>query len=220
MKNLHNPFKTESKITRSNTETANAFLSPDDAAAYVALLEEQKPPEEEGSFLGNFEMSAEQQQAVEKRSEKPWDRGLMLDWAINIGFSEEWFDKTFNKNKNGTWFAPNGLDLEKLDIRTLPKGITEIHGELKLGTTSAEHLNLPEGLQKLYLNSLTSAKHLNLPEGLQELHLSSLTSLDGIQLPSIITGEWWMWKITKKQFDALNYTGKITGRINLSDGII
>jgi len=77
MKNLHNPFKTESKITRSNTETANAFLSPDDAAAYVALLEEQKPPEEEGSFLGNFEMSAEQQQAVEKRSEKPWDRGRM-----------------------------------------------------------------------------------------------------------------------------------------------
>jgi len=223
MKSLKNPFESPKKRSKDDAKLVGELLGEEEEREMrEALGEGVKEVVEEGDIGLTDEQKARIKEVEEEVS--PEDRREeFINWADSIGKDEDWVDKTFTFNDDGSVEVEGNLNLSWLESAegipllksvggyvdlsglTSAKGLTlpeSVAGHLDLrGLTSAEGLTLPESVGGfLDLGGLTSAKGLTLPTSVAgDLALESLTSAEGLTLPASVGGDLDLWNLTSTE---------------------
>jgi len=207
-KSLENPFLPSHGAKPDLSALAEQGFLPPDEVAKLRELESQKNRSSEFGIQSSLSdvsleegMSAQERQEQKESQELP--RKEIIEWAKkwNLG-DEDWVDKKFDFQPNGTVVCDGGLVLSKLTEPDFPKYIVEVKGYLYLSRlTSAEHLEFPTTIGgDLDLSRLTSTEHLKLPATIGgDLYLNNLTSAEHLTLPTTIGGSLYLNSLTSAE---------------------
>jgi len=168
---LKNPFEAPKKRSKDDAKLVGELLGEEEEADMRRALGEgvgDVVEEEEVGLTDEQKARIEELESEEEKSPEQ-RREEIINWADSIGKDEDWVDKTFTFNDDGSVEVEGDLDLNWLE--------------------SAERIPLLKSVGSLYLSGLTSAEGLTLPESVGgSLNLRGLTSAEGLTLPGSVAG--------------------------------
>jgi len=222
---LENPFKESRQRSGADEELVGVFLGEEEAEEMREAVGEGRGDRDE--TVGDISMSSEEKAraaTAETEGEESIEqkrREEYIAWAIEAGFDENWVEKTFEFNFDGTVVCLGDLYLgsfPNLPGDKLPPNLVEVKGNLILtNLTSAEHLTLPVSVgENLDLSALTSAEHLTLSASVGgSLDLRDLTSAEHITFSDSLGGNLYLHALTSAEH--LTLPDSIGGGLFLRD---
>jgi len=214
---LENPFHPPDQRTGTPSELTGRFLDSATTQALTEALGEDEPSKSEPQQdlpPADISMSGKEQKEVE--NETFWSRQRYIEWAQEFGRNENWVDKTFEFQEDGTTIVEGVLLLRGTKIEQLPVGLMEVKGGLNISQNYSFKLNgYPKKIGERFEcnhNNLSSLE--GMPEeigGNIYLESNEISSLIG--LPKKMMGN---LSLFNNQLENLNGISKvISGNLNL-----
>ena len=139
---LENPFHPPDQRTGTPSELTGRFLDSATTQALTEALGEDEPSKSEPQQdlpPADISMSGKEQKEVE--NETFWSRQRYIEWAQEFGRNENWVDKTFEFQEDGTTIVEGVLLLRGTKIEQLPVGLMEVKGGLNISQNYSFKLN-------------------------------------------------------------------------------